>query len=145
MKDRTKAFIQGFKEFITRGNILDLAIAFVIGAAFRAIVNSLVDDIIMPLVSLLVKENSFSELKWVIGGTEIRYGMFIHASIEFFIIALSIYVAITLVIRRKQFNEQVEAAKIPKEPKEEKIPADIQLLTEIRDQLKELNPNKEEL
>ncbi|MFA5474518.1 MAG: large conductance mechanosensitive channel protein MscL [Acholeplasmataceae bacterium] len=145
MKDRTKAFIQGFKEFITRGNILDLAIAFVIGAAFRAIVNSLVDDIIMPLVSLLVKENSFSELKWVISGTEIRYGMFIHASIEFFIIALSIYVAITLVIRRKQFNEQVEAVKTPEEPKEEIIPADIQLLTEIRDQLKELNPNKEEL
>jgi large conductance mechanosensitive channel len=140
MKNRTGSFFKGFKEFITKGNILDLAIAFIIGAAFKSIITSLVNDIIMPLVNTLTGNADFSELIWILNGSEIRYGSFIQQIVEFIIIAFSIYAAITLVIRRKEFNERVEKENAPKveEVKEVVIPEDIKLLTEIRDQLKEL-------
>ncbi len=141
MKNKTKTFFKGFKEFVTKGNILDLAVAFIIGAAFRAIITSLVNDIIMPLVASLTGEQNFTDLIWVINNAEVRYGAFIQAIVEFLIIAFSIYAAITLVIRRKQFLEKVEEEHAPKteEIKEVVIPEDIKLLTEIRDQLKQMN------
>jgi large conductance mechanosensitive channel len=140
MKKRTGSFFKGFKEFITKGNILDLAIAFIIGAAFKSIITSLVNDIIMPLVNTLTGNADFSELIWILNGSEIRYGSFIQQIVEFLIIAFSIYTAVTLVIRRKEFNERVKKENEPKveEVKEVVIPEDIKLLTEIRDQLKEL-------
>lgn len=140
MKKRTGSFFKGFKEFITKGNILDLAIAFIIGAAFKSIITSLVNDIVMPLVNTLTGNADFSELIWILNGSEIRYGSFIQQIVEFLIIAFSIYAAVTLVIRRKEFNERVKKENEPKveEVKEVVIPEDIKLLTEIRDQLKEL-------
>jgi large conductance mechanosensitive channel len=140
MKKRTGSFFKGFKEFITKGNILDLAIAFIIGAAFKSIITSLVNDIIMPLVNTITGNADFSELIWILNGSEIRYGSFIQQIVEFLIIAFSIYAAVTLVIRRKEFNERVKKENEPKveEVKEVVIPEDIKLLTEIRDQLKEL-------
>ncbi|AUD65061.1 hypothetical protein BK011_04970 [Tenericutes bacterium MZ-XQ] len=140
MKNKTRTFFKGFKDFVTKGNILDLAVAFIIGAAFRAIVTSLVNDIIMPLVTSLTGEQNFTDLVWVINSSEIRYGAFIQAIVEFLIIAFSIYAAITLVIRRKQFLERVEKEHAPEveEVKEVVVPEDIKLLTEIRDQLKQM-------
>lgn len=140
MKNKTRTFFKGFKDFVTKGNILDLAVAFIIGAAFRAIVTSLVNDIIMPLVTSLTGEQNFTDLVWVINSSEIRYGAFIQAIVEFLIIAFSIYAAITLVIRRKQFLERVEKEHAPEveEVTEVVVPEDIKLLTEIRDQLKQM-------
>ncbi|MCD4826645.1 MAG: large conductance mechanosensitive channel protein MscL [Acholeplasmataceae bacterium] len=140
VKNRADSFFKGFKDFITKGNIMDLAIAFIIGAAFKAIITSLVNDIIMPLVNTLTGNADFSELIWLVNGSEVRYGSFIQAVVEFLIIAFSIYAAVTLVIRRKEFNERVqkESAPVVEEVKEVVIPEDIKLLTEIRDELKEL-------
>lgn len=140
MKNKTGSFFKGFKDFITKGNILDLAIAFIIGAAFKSIITSLVNDIIMPFVNTLTGNADFSELIWLINGSEIRYGSFIQQIVEFLIIAFSIYAAVTLVLRRKEFNERVEKENAPivEEVKEVVIPEDIKLLTEIRDQLKKL-------
>jgi len=141
MKHRANTFFKGFKEFISKGNIVDLAIAFIVGAAFKAIVTSLVNDIIMPLVATLTGEQNFTDLMWVVNNAEIRYGAFIQAIVEFLIIAFSLYAAVTLVIKRKEFNERVlkeSAPKVEEAPKEVVIPEDIKLLTEIRDQLKEI-------
>lgn len=140
MKNRAGSFFKGFKDFVTKGNIMDLAIAFIIGAAFKAIITSLVNDIIMPFVNILTGKSDFSLLIWVVNGSEIRYGAFIQAIVEFIIIAFSIYAAVTLVIRRKEFNERVQKENTPvvEEVKEVVIPEDIKLLTEIRDELKEL-------
>lgn len=142
MKNKTHTFFKGFKDFISKGNIVDLAIAFIIGGAFRAIITSLVDDIIMPIITILTGEQNFADLIWVVNNAEIRYGSFIQAIVQFVIIAFSIYAAVTLVIRRKEFKERVEKEHAPKaeeEPKEVVIPEDIKLLTEIRDQLKQIN------
>lgn len=147
-KKRAKGFISGFKEFIMKGNILDLAIAVVIGAAFGKIITSLVNDIIMPPIALLLGDVNFKDLVWVIKESvvngevvkvTINYGNFIQNIVEFLIIAFSIYSAINLVIRRKEFNEKIANMDKEEEPEEVVVAEDIQLLTEIRDQLKEIN------
>lgn len=141
---RAKAFFGGFKAFITKGNIIDLAIAVIIGGAFGRIISSLVNDIIMPLITTLTGRANFTDLIWIVNGAEIRYGQFIQNTVEFLIIAFSIYLVVTLVIRREQFRKKVEALENPKEeaPKPVVIPEDIKLLTEIRDELKSLKENK---
>lgn len=147
-KKRAKGFISGFKEFIMKGNILDLAVAVVIGAAFGKIITSLVNDIIMPPIALLLGNVNFKDLVWVIKESvvngevvkvTINYGNFIQNIVEFLIIAFSIYSAINLVIRRKEFNEKIANMDKEEEPEEVVVAEDIQLLTEIRDQLKEIN------
>jgi large conductance mechanosensitive channel len=101
-------FITEFKKFITRGNVFELAIAVVIGGAFSRIVQSLVNDIVMPLLSLLVGRVPFAELKLVITEANlaenraeiaIHYGRFIQASIDFIIIALVIFISFKLLQR----------------------------------------------
>jgi len=101
-------FITEFKKFITRGNVFELAIAVVIGGAFSRIVQSLVNDIVMPLLSLLVGRVPFAELKLVITEANlsenraeiaIYYGRFIQASIDFIIIALVIFISFKLLQR----------------------------------------------
>jgi len=116
-----------FKEFAFEGNVLDLAIAVVIGAAFGKIVSSLVDHIIMPLVGILLNGVTFENLVYKINGVDIMYGSFIQSILDFFIIALSIFLFVRLLMKfkRKKVEEEPEV-----EPQE-------QLLTEIRDLLKE--------
>jgi len=139
-KVKVKTFFNGFKAFITKGNILDLAIAVIIGGAFGKIIGSLVNDIIMPLITTLTGEANFVDLIWVVNGASIRYGQFIQNIVEFLIIAFSIYLVVTLIIRRNKFLAKVEELEKPKEEvKEVIIPEDIKLLTEIRDSLKDLN------
>lgn len=119
--------LKEFKEFIAQGNVLDLAIGIIIGAAFGEIVNSLVDNIIMPIVGLFMGGIDFTGLSVKIKDAEIAYGMFIQNVVSFFIIAFSIFLFVKLIntLRRKQDEEE-----------EEEIEENIQLLSEIRDLLK---------
>ena len=138
-------FIQDFKEFAVKGNLIDLAIGIIIGTAFNAIVNSLVHDIIMPPFGLLFGEKAFSDYRWVLQEAEanaageqivsevaINYGNFLQVSIDFLIIALSIFVVIRVFNRLQRQAEDEQETKVP-------TPKNIQLLAEIRDLLKEQN------
>lgn len=114
-----------FKKFIARGNVLDLAVAVILGVAFGAIVTSLVDDIIMPLVGVLLGGVDFSGLAIEVGNEAIAYGNFIQALVNFLIIAFVIF---QLVQFAQRFQKKEEAA--PAGPTEEE-----KLLMEIRDLL----------
>lgn len=114
-----------FKEFILRGNILDLAVGVIIGGAFSKIVSSLVNDILMPIIGILIGGVDFKNLSLTIGDSKIAYGNFIQNIIDFLIIAGFIFVVI------KIMNKVLK----PKKAKTKK-PDDIILLEEIRDLLK---------
>lgn len=130
-------FVKEFKEFAVKGNLVDLAVAVVIGAAFGKVVSAFVDGIVMPLIGLLTGGIDFSEQKYVINPavgdqpeTAIQYGAFITTVIDFLIIAFVVFVVIRMINKMKRKNEAVEAAVVPTPTKEEN------LLTEIRDILK---------
>ena len=107
-----KSFMQEFKEFALRGNVMDMAVGIIIGAAFTAIVTSLVDDIISPLIGLFVKVD-FNHLVGTVMGVEIKYGAFIMAIINFLIVALVLFSII------KAMNK---AASVTKKEEEEEAP-----------------------
>jgi len=119
-------FLDDFKAFAMRGNVLDMAVGVIIGSAFGKIVSSLVGDIIMPLLGVLIGGVHFSELKWKM----ISYGNFLQATFDFLIIAFSIFLFIRLI--NKITHKKEEAPATPPAPTKEEI-----LLTEIRDLLKE--------
>ena len=118
--------IKEFKEFISKGNVLDLAVGVIIGGAFGKIVTSLVNDIIMPLLGIIIGGLDFKSLSFKINDSKIMYGMFIQNTIDFLLIALSIFLMIKLINKFKK--------PIKKETKSD--PTTEQLLTEIRDLLK---------
>lgn len=127
-----------FKTFVMRGNVVDLAVGVIIGAAFGKIVTSLVNDIFMPIIGMIIGNIDFSSLVIKLGepveGAEqaaIRYGMFIQEIVNFLIIALCVFVAIK-VINKLQKKKEEASAPAPGPTKEEV------LLTEIRDALKHL-------
>lgn len=123
--------LQEFKEFIDRGNVIDLAVAVIIGGAFGAIITSLVNDIVMPLVGVLIGGVEFSSLSFQVGDAVIAYGNFIQAVLIFIIIAFAVF----LVVRSYNKMNREEPEPEPEAPPEP--PADVALLTEIRDILKE--------
>ena len=128
-----KAFFNEFKEFITRGNVMSMAIGIIIGGAFTSIVQSLVNDVITPLLGIILGGLDFTGIKITVGSAELMVGNFIQAVITFLLTALVIFSIIkTLNGIFKKKEEEEEAAE-----EEPEIPADIQLLTEIRDMLKE--------
>ncbi|HIS29710.1 MAG TPA: large conductance mechanosensitive channel protein MscL [Candidatus Avamphibacillus intestinigallinarum] len=118
-----------FKEFAMEGNVLDLAVGVIIGAAFGKIVSSLVDSIIMPLLSIFTSENNVSNWSYTIGGAEIMYGDFLQSIIDFFIIAFSIFIFIRLLMKFKRHKDE----------EVEEVTAEEALLTEIRDLLRQQN------
>ncbi len=121
--------LQEFKEFAMRGNVLDLAIGVIIGGAFGKIVTSLVNDILMPLIGLLMGGVDFSELQYIYGSTALKYGLFIQSIVDFLIITFSIFLFVKAISSSKKKEEAVvEAAP---SPSSEEI-----LLAEIRDLLK---------
>ncbi|MDE6341009.1 MAG: large-conductance mechanosensitive channel protein MscL [Muribaculaceae bacterium] len=136
-------FLSDFKEFAMKGNVIDMAVGVIIGGAFGKIVSSLVNDIIMPLVTLCTGGDGYRNLKYVIREgsaatadgvaameeVAINYGTFIMNIVDFFIIALSIFVALRVIMKFKKKEEEAPAA--PAEPTAEE-----KLLTEIRDILK---------
>lgn len=109
-------FIKEFKEFISKGDVMSMAVGIIIGGAFTAIVNSLVDDLINPLLGLFVNVD-FSDLTLQIGGTTFKYGSFIMAIINFLIIAFVLFVIM------KSFNKMTDAAKAVTGGKNEEAPA----------------------
>lgn len=119
-------FIQEFKAFAMRGNVMDLAVAVVIGAAFGKIVSSLVDGIIMPCIGLLLGGINVADKTFVLGQATIKWGMFLQTVIDFTIIAFAIFLVVKLI----SLLQKQEQAK-PAEPS-----AQEKLLIEIRDLLK---------
>ncbi len=125
-----KKFIHDFKEFISKGNVLDLAIAVVIGNAFNAIVSSLVNDVIMPLVGIIIGGIDFTNIKITYKTSSIMVGNFIQNIINFLIIALSIFVMIR--VFQKLSHKKKEEPPKEEPPKREEVI----LLEEIRDLLR---------
>lgn len=122
-----------FKEFAFEGNVLDLAVAVVIGTAFGKIVTSLVENIIMPLAGALFSGVHFEGIVYRVGDATIEIGIFIQSVFDFFVIAVSIFLFIRLLMKFKRQQEEEE---------EEEIDAQEQLLTEIRDLLAEKENNQ---
>ena len=100
-----------FKEFATRGNILDLAVGVVIGGAFQTIINSLVEDVIMPCIAMLTGKVDFSDMMFTVGDASIRYGNFITAIVNFLIIAFSIFLVLRYI---NKLNTKMENIKLGK-------------------------------
>lgn len=137
-----KKFIKEFKEFAMRGNVIDMAVGIIIGGAFGQIVNSLVNDVIMPPLGLLIGGMDFSELAVTLraataekAAVVLSYGKFINTVINFVIIAFAIFSMIKLLNSMRRKQEEAPAA--PPAPTKEET-----LLTEIRDLLKESNKKK---
>ena len=120
-----------FRDFLNRGNVVDLAVAVIIAGAFGAIIKSLVDDIVMPLIGAILGGTDFASLSVTVGEAVILYGNFIQAIVNFIIIALSLFLVIRFYTKFQRQKEEAEAAAPPKPSAEET------LLTEIRDLLKE--------
>ena len=114
-----------FKDFAMKGNVVDLAVAVIIGGAFGAIVTALVDKILMPIIGSLIGQ-SFDSLTAIVNGVPIQYGAFIQAVINFIIIAFVLFMIIKVMNSTKKKEEAAPAA----------TPEDIALLREIRDSLK---------
>lgn len=106
--------LKEFKEFATRGNIMDMAIGVVIGGAFQSIVNSLVNDIIMPAVSMLTGKVDFSNMVFTVNDVSIKYGNFITAIVNFLIIAFSIFLAITYINKLNKKMEDIKHGQLDK-------------------------------
>lgn len=130
--------LKEFKDFISRGNVLDMAVGVVVGGAFTAIVNSLVGDILMPIVGGITGGIDFTSYVAKIGDASINYGTFIQAVINFLIVAWVIFMIVKAVNKMREKadalkkKEEEVAAEAPAEPSEE-----ILLLREIRDHLAE--------
>lgn len=140
-------FLHDFKEFAMKGNIIDMAVGVIVGGAFGKIVSSLVNDIIMPVMSIITGGDGYANMKYVITPAKaataegmaaveevaINYGLFIQNIVDFLIIALSIFVALRVVMKFMKKEKAAEEAPAPApEPTAEE-----KLLTEIRDILKE--------
>lgn len=121
------SFFGEFKAFAMKGNVIDLAVGVVIGAAFGKIVNSLVESIIMPIVGILIGKVDFKSLMVKVGEAEIKYGLFIQATVEFIIVAFAIFLVVRTINR---FKKEEPAPAVPA------LTTSEQLLVEIRDELK---------
>ena len=127
--------IKGFKDFISRGNVVDLAVGVIIGAAFKNIVDALVDGIINPLIAAVIGKPDFSDaFILTLNGTNVKFGLLITAVINFLLMAFAIYLCIVVPMNKlaalRTAKEKADADAAPK------ISDEVQLLTEIRDALK---------
>ena len=127
--------IKGFKDFISRGNVVDLAVGVIIGAAFKNIVDALVDGIINPLIAAVIGKPDFSDaFILTLNGTNVKFGVLITAVINFLLMAFAIYLCIVVPTNKlaalRNAKEKAEKDAAPK------ISDEVQLLTEIRDALK---------
>lgn len=137
--DKKKGFIAEFKQFISRGNVLDLAVGLIIGSAFTAIVTSLVEDLLTPIVGIVLKKAGIEKFAdWAPGGFGI--GSFINAIVSFLLISFTVFLIV------KAVNKAQELGKKKTDETEEAVQAvtDISLLTEIRDLLLEARNQKQE-
>lgn len=129
--------LKGFKEFISRGNVVELAVGVIIGAAFKNIVDALVDGIINPLIAAVIGKPDFSDaFILTLNGTDVKFGLLITAVINFLLMAVAIYFCIvvpmnTLNARRKKAEDEAP---------EPEVSDEVKLLTEIRDALAQGTP-----
>lgn len=121
--------LSGFKDFITRGNVIDLAVGMIIGTAFTAVITALVDSILMPAISMLVGSPTFDDF-FVFG--QIKVGIFLTAVVNFLLVAAALYFCIVMPVNK--FNER-RAAKLDLEEETEEEDPQVALLKEIRDAL----------
>ena len=128
-----KKIINEFKEFALKGNMLDLAIGLMIGTAFTTVVNSIVKDVLMPIIGIIIGGRDFTGLKLVVGKSEICYGNFIQNLVNFVVIAVCLFFIVKLInaFKRKKVEEIAE-----EKPAEKS--AEVTLLEEIRDSLSEI-------
>ena len=131
-----KKFLQEFKTFIARGNVMDMAVGVIIGGAFSAITTSLINDIIMPILGIFTSSISFADLSVQVGGAVITYGSFIQAVLNFLIMALVVFTMIKAMNRLHSKKEEAAPPPAPPAPSNEE-----KLLAEIRDLLKEKGSN----
>lgn len=129
VKKGSKTLVE-FKEFISKGNVVDLAVGVIIGSAFGKIVTSMVEDILMPIIGVVIGGIDFSNLSLTVGDAVIKYGNFVQNIIDFLIVAACIFFFVKVV---EKFNKKEEVVVKVEEKKDEKIA----LLEEIRDLLKE--------
>ena len=123
--------VKEFREFLLRGNVVDLAVAVIIGAAFGAVVTSFVDDLLMQVIAMIGGEPDFSGLSFTINDAEFRYGSFLNAVIAFVIVSAAVFFLVV-----KPINTLMARRKAGLEPEPEAVPEDVVLLGEIRDLLK---------
>lgn len=126
--------IKEFKEFISRGNVVDLAVGVIIGGAFSKIVSSLVNDILMPMIGTILGGIDFSNLAITIGSAKITYGMFIQNIIDFLIIAFCVFIFVKFINRLSKIGQKKETEK--KKEEEKVVETELSILKEIRDELK---------
>lgn len=124
--------LKGFKKFIMRGNVVDLAVAFVMGAAFVSVVNSLVNDLLTPLIAAIFGKQDFSALTFTIHHSVFRYGAFINALISFILIAAALYFFVVAPLNT--YNER-KRRKAGLPPAEEPL-TEVELLTQMRDMMR---------
>lgn len=128
-----KKFLDEFKAFAMRGNVMDLAVGVIIGGAFSAITTSLINDIIMPLLGIFTSSVSFADLSFTVNGAVIAYGNFIQAVLNFLIMAFIVFCLVKAL--NKLHRKKAEAPAAPPAPPQPT--AEEKLLAEIRDLLKE--------
>ena len=123
--------LKGFKEFMLRGNVIDLAVALVVGAAFTGVVTSFANDVLMQIVAAVFGKPDFGRASFNLNGTPIVYGSFVNACINFVIVALAMFLVVKAVntMQNLRKREELEEAEI----------TEVALLTEIRDALRERN------
>ena len=109
-----KKMVKEFKTFISRGNVVDLAVGVVVGGAFSKIVSSLVDNIIMPIVGIIIGGIDFTNLSLTIFGVQIQFGLFLQNVVDFLIIAFCIFMVIKLINKFTKKEEKKEEDKTPK-------------------------------
>ena len=126
-----RGFVNDFKKFLMRGNVVDLAVAVIIGVAFNAVVQSLVNNILMPIIGAIFGKPSFADLTFKIGDGVVRYGQFITDVINFVIIAFAVFVAVKAFETLQNLRRRGDVAEDPEELTDEAL-----LLTEIRDLLR---------
>ena len=105
-----------FKAFAFKGNVIDLAVGMIVGSSFTAIVNSLVNSVVMPLFSLITQKNNYGDMKWMIGATEIPYGMFIQAVVNFAAIAVCLFFIVKVINKINNIAKKDDEPQAPKEP-----------------------------
>lgn len=128
-----KGFVNEFKAFAMKGNVVDLAVAVVIGAAFGKIVSSLVDNIVMPLVGILLGGIDLTGYMAEVGNATVTYGVFLQSVVDFLIVALVIFMVVKAINKAQELGKEDEA---PAEAKPAEPSEEVKLLREIRDSLR---------
>ncbi len=111
---------KGFREFIMRGNVVDLAVAVVIGAAFGAVVKAFVDNIITPIIAAIFGQPDFAALKFTVNGSVFQYGLFINALVSFLLVALAVYYIV--IVPMNKMNELRARGRAPEDPTTKQCP-----------------------